>query len=119
MLLANHFRQEVASSLGKSCEAFDEDAAAWLLQHRWPGNVRELQNVVERAVTLTQSPRISLKDLRIEFTSDDAIGHSLRPTLEELEFDYIRRVLEEAKGDKAAAARILGVSVRTLQRRFK
>ena len=43
----------------------------------------------------------------------------LRPTLEELEREYISRVLAETKGDKNAAARILGVSVRTLQRLFK
>jgi two-component system response regulator PilR (NtrC family)/two-component system response regulator HydG len=117
MLLASHFLDQTASGLGKELKGFDEEATAWLLRHRWPGNVRELENVVERAVTLASGSRITLADLHTEFTAPTATG-SARPTLAELEADYIRRVLEETRGDKVAAARILGISVRTLQRRF-
>jgi DNA-binding NtrC family response regulator len=93
------------------------EATAWLLRHRWPGNVRELENIVERAATLAPGPLIRLTDLNIEFAAPTSVG-STRPTLAELEAQYIHRVLDETKGDKVAAARILGVSVRTLQRRF-
>jgi DNA-binding NtrC family response regulator len=118
MLLVAHFLARAAGPLGKPLEGFDEEATAWLLAHRWPGNVRELENLVERAATLARGPRIALADLRTEYSvAGPAPG--LRPTLAELEDQYVRRVLEEAKGDKAVAARILGVSVRTLQRRFK
>ena len=79
--------------------------------------MRELENVVERAATLARGPLITLADLGIEFTGVTSLELGLRPTLAELEDRYIRRVLEETKGDKTAAARILGVSVRTLQRR--
>jgi DNA-binding NtrC family response regulator len=116
-LLAAHFLERAAATLGKRIEGFDEEATAWLAQHRWPGNVRELENVVERAVTLARGPRIALGDLKIEFASGVAPSAGPRPTLAELEREYIRRVLQETKGDKRAAARILGVSVRTLQRR--
>jgi DNA-binding NtrC family response regulator len=116
-LLAGHFMERAAGTLGKRVEGFDEAAMAWLVQHRWPGNVRELENVVERAVTLTRGPRIGLEDLKIEFASGVAPSTGPRPTLAELEREYIRRVLQETKGDKRAAARILGVSIRTLQRR--
>jgi DNA-binding NtrC family response regulator len=116
-LLAAHFLERAAATLGKRIEGFDEEATAWLAQHRWPGNVRELENVVERAVTLARGPRIALADLKIEFASGVAPSAGPRPTLAELEREYIRRVLQETKGDKRAAARILGVSVRTLQRR--
>ncbi|MBI4591014.1 MAG: sigma-54-dependent Fis family transcriptional regulator [Candidatus Rokubacteria bacterium] len=118
-LLAGHFLDRAAEALGKRFEGFSEEAMAWLLQHRWPGNVRELENVVERAATLARGPLITLADLRIEFTLLGASETALRPTLAELERQYIRRVLEETQGDKRAAAKILGVSVRTLQRRFK
>ena len=118
LLLANHFLARASAGLGKRLEGFDEDATAWLLAHRWPGNVRELENVVERAVTLARGPRISRADLGIEFVPEGASGLSLRPTLAELEEQYIRRVLQETNGDKAATAKILGISVRTLQRRF-
>jgi len=118
LLLANHFLARASAGLGKRLEGFDEDATAWLLAHRWPGNVRELENVIERAVTLARGPRVTRADLGIEFAPEGAAGLSLRPTLAELEEQYIRRVLEETNGDKAAAAKILGISVRTLQRRF-
>ncbi len=117
MLLANHFLARAAGAAGKTIEGFDEEATTWLAQHRWPGNVRELENMVERAVTLAREARITRADLGTEFVSAaPAGGH--RPTLAEVEEQYIRRVLEETKGDKSAAARLLGISVRTLQRRF-
>jgi DNA-binding NtrC family response regulator len=117
MLLATHFLQRAAATLGKDIDGFDEEATAWLLRHRWPGNVRELENIVERAATLARGSHITLADLHIEF-GPPAVTGGPRPTLAELEAQYIQRVLEETKGDKVAAARILGVSVRTLQRRF-
>jgi two-component system response regulator AtoC len=117
LLLATHFLKHAAASLGKELTGFDEEATAWLLHHRWPGNVRELENMVERAATLAAGPQITRGDLHTEFSAPSATGGSW-PTLGELEAQYIQRVLDETKGDKVAAARILGVSVRTLQRRF-
>jgi DNA-binding NtrC family response regulator len=95
---------------------FADDAVRWLAEHRWPGNVRELENVVERAAVLAKGPLVTLTDLGTEFAIVPGAS-SLRPTLAELERQYIQRVLEETGGDKLAASRILGVSVRTLQRR--
>jgi two-component system response regulator PilR (NtrC family)/two-component system response regulator HydG len=117
-LLAAHFLKRAAASLGKPLEGFDDEALAWLGRHRWPGNVRELENVVERAATLARGPLVTLADLHTEFVTPASGGGATRPTLAELEADYIQRVLEETRGDKVAAARILGISVRTLQRRF-
>ena len=118
MLLATHFLRRATERLGKSVTGFDEAATAWLTGHRWPGNVRELENVVERAATLTQGAEVTRKDLGVEFATASA-GGGMRPTLAELEDAYMQRVLEEAGGDKRAAARILGVSVRTLQRKLR
>jgi two-component system, NtrC family, response regulator HydG len=117
-LLAEHFLQDAAGRLGKRLAGFTPEALAWMREHRWPGNVRELENVVERAAVLAAGPTVSLADLRTEFAVAPAAA-SLRPTLEELEREYIRRVLDEVHGDKQAAAKILGVSVRTLQRKEK
>jgi transcriptional regulator with PAS, ATPase and Fis domain len=118
MLIAEHYLRETADRLGKRMEGFDETARGWMEHHAWPGNVRELENVIERAVVLARAPRITRADLGTEFTLEEA-GSPLRPTLATLEEQYVRRVLDEVKGDKVAAAKILGVSVRTLQRRFK
>jgi DNA-binding NtrC family response regulator len=115
-LLATHFLKRAAESVGKELEGFDEEAMKWLLQHRWPGNVRELENVVERAATLARGPLITMDDLRVEFASLETVEGGVRPTLAELQMRYIRRVLSETNGNKQAAARILGLSVRTLQR---
>jgi two-component system, NtrC family, response regulator HydG len=117
-LLARHFLERAAGALSKPLDGFDEAAMAWLVGHRWPGNVRELENVVERAATLTRGPLVTMRDLRVEFAGIAGRDSSLQPTLEELERSYIERILEEVKGDKRAAARILGLSVRTLQRKY-
>jgi DNA-binding NtrC family response regulator len=116
LLLAEHFLRRAAAALDKPLEGFDDDARAWLLKHRWPGNVRELENVVERAATLARHVRVTEDDLQTEFASTVAAAGTW-PTLGELEAQYVRRVLDHTKGDKTAAAMILGVSVRTLQRR--
>ena len=118
LMLADHFLRRAAETLGRALDGFDAEASAWLLAHRWPGNVRELENVVERAATLAHGPRLTLKDLHVEFAAP-ASGGAGRPTLADLEIDYIRRVVAEAGGDKRAAARLLGVSVRTLQRKLR
>jgi DNA-binding NtrC family response regulator len=115
-LLAEHFLKRASDSMGKVIEGFDPDALKWLHEHNWPGNVRELENVVERAATLAKGKVITRDDLRIEFTPGASAELGVRPSLADVESQYIRRILDEVGGDKRAAARILGISVRTLQR---
>ncbi|MEK7444986.1 MAG: helix-turn-helix domain-containing protein, partial [candidate division NC10 bacterium] len=108
-----------ARRLGKRLSGFTPDAAEWMLGHSWPGNVRELENAVERGAVLARGPEVMLADLRSDIDSAQPTPSALRPSLEDLELQYIRRVLEEVRGDKRAAAKVLGVSVRTLQRKVK
>jgi DNA-binding NtrC family response regulator len=115
-LLAEHFLKRAAAGMGKEIDGFDQDALKWLHEHNWPGNVRELENVVERAATLAKGTQITRDDLRIEFTPGSSGELGIRPSLADIENQYIRRILDEVGGDKRAAARILGISVRTLQR---
>jgi DNA-binding NtrC family response regulator len=117
-VLAAHFLERACAELGKKLEGFDADATAWMMQHPWPGNVRELENAVQRAVVLARGLLVTAADLRVDFAPPAPAGSRLRPTLAEVEDQYMRRVLQETNGDKHAAARILGVSVRTLNRRF-
>jgi DNA-binding NtrC family response regulator len=92
-----------------------------LLAHDWPGNVRELSNVLERAVTLTDHDTLLAEDLL--FGHATALGDSLEAfarkgvTLEELDQRYIDTVLAVAGGNKAHAARILGIDRRTIYRK--
>jgi two-component system response regulator HydG len=118
-LLAQHFLGRAAGTLGKRVVGFTDEALAWLGRQRWPGNVRQLENVVERAATLAKGPSITMADLSMDFVDPAGPGAGPRPTLHEVEQRYIERVLAETKGDKNAAARVLGVSVRTLQRMFR
>ncbi|HXG02571.1 MAG TPA: sigma-54 dependent transcriptional regulator [Candidatus Binatia bacterium] len=116
--LARQFLARAAGAAGKALVDFSPEARSWLEAYRWPGNVRELENLVERAVALARGPVVHLDDLRPDLTGPLSPDTGVRPTLAELEDSYIRRVLAETRGDKRAAARILGVSVRTLQRRM-
>src|SRR5262249_30180191 len=118
MLIGEHYLRETSGRLGKHIEGFDEPARGWMERRPGPANVREHENVSERAVVLARPPRITRADLGTEFTLDES-SSPFRPTLATLEGQYVRRVLEEVRGDKVAAAKILGVSVRTLQRRFQ
>ena len=97
------------------------DALAVLIAHPWPGNVRELENVIERAMVLTRGERIEKSAV-----ADGALAearhtieqlHADRPPLEKLEERYIKLILSEVNDSKDAAAKILGVSRRTLYRK--
>ena len=92
-----------------------------LMAYSWPGNVRELANLIERAVALCDHDTLLPDDLDFP-KGPDAIetfltGYSQAPvSLEDLERAYVRRVLESRGGNKADAARVLGINRRTLYR---
>jgi DNA-binding NtrC family response regulator len=94
-----------------------------LTTHPWPGNVRELANVIERAVVLSDHDTLLPEDL--DFPKDCGLGALLEQSadgnvpLEDLERAYVRRVLDEHGGNKAGAARVLGINRRTLYRKLK
>jgi two-component system response regulator HydG len=121
-LLAEHFLAQAVATTAKSVSGFTTETMAALLRHPWPGNVRELQNVVERAVTLTTAGPITPETLLLDTAVNQPTGIALaqlprRPTLGQLTGEYVALVLQEAGGDKARAAQILGISKRTLYRR--
>jgi DNA-binding NtrC family response regulator len=118
-LLAQYFLERAAGTLGRRFDGFTEDALAWLVAQPWPGNVRQLENVVERAATLAKEPWIGRADVSTDLLNVVPPAMRRRLTLHEVEHQYVEQVLAETKGDKTAAARILGVSVRTLQRMFR
>ncbi|HLH06100.1 MAG TPA: sigma-54 dependent transcriptional regulator [Terriglobales bacterium] len=95
------------------------------LQYEWPGNVRELENCIERAVALGNGNVIDVQDLppSIRSASPEPVsrpeGAPAASNLEDLEKETIRRVFEQAKGDKVLAGRLLGISRATLYRKLK
>lgn len=95
---------------------FSDAAIEYLLRYDWPGNVRELENVIARSLVLSSEPVIDVVDLSLDFIN--TVSRNPR-TLDELERQAITRTLEETRGNKRAAARILGIGKDTLYRRLK
>jgi len=115
-LLANHFMQQLASELGVERRDLDEAEITRLLGYDWPGNVRELRNVIERALLLNRSPSSCVPGLQDAVAGDDPDEvESL--LLESVEKRHILRVLNQESGNKSAAARLLGISRKTLERK--
>ena len=88
----------------------------------WPGNVRELENVVERAVVLSQGDQLNVQDLPFELQgkemdTGDKFVFSMGTPLKDIEREVIQRTLKMVNGDKNRAAEILGITARTIYRR--
>ncbi|HEV8268104.1 MAG TPA: helix-turn-helix domain-containing protein, partial [Thermoanaerobaculia bacterium] len=114
--LARHFLTKIALREGREPLALSRDAVAALLAHSFPGNVRELENVLEGAAALVRGETIHAEDLQLVTGRRPEAPHSDQD-LASLERDHIRRVLESVGGNKARAARILGINRRTLYRK--
>ncbi len=124
-LLIDHFLRMLAARHGRDPLALDPDAQARLLAYDWPGNVRELQNVLERAVVMAAQDIIGPEHLPSTLRAGGAhpaavpaaAGTDARlPSLEEVDRLHVVRVLEHTRGNREEAARILGISRRTLTR---
>jgi PAS domain S-box-containing protein len=118
-LLVEHFVSIFAKKLGKVITSVSPATLKSLRDYSWPGNVRELANVVERATICSQGPVLRLA----EDLNEPGSGKSVQSakTLEELERDYISRVLNETGWrieGRQGAARILGINPSTLRARM-
>jgi two-component system, NtrC family, response regulator HydG len=120
-LLVNHFISRFAAENASPVEGITPDALTHLVANPWPGNVRELENVMERAVVLSQSNQITTSEVMgssIESAKKNLQQlHSDTPTLEMLEERYIKLILKQTNNQKEEAAKILGISRRTLYRK--
>jgi transcriptional regulator with PAS, ATPase and Fis domain len=115
--LAAHFMQSLSAELGMQPMPLEESTLRRLQEHHWPGNVRELKNVIERTLMLGQLPEESLNGRP---HAPQAIAeYPLDWSLDEVKDHHMTRVLEAAGGNKSAAARRLGVSRKTLERRLQ
>ncbi|HEY8095254.1 MAG TPA: sigma 54-interacting transcriptional regulator [Methylobacter sp.] len=119
-LLARFFLTKYAKKFGKRFDDIDPAGLEYLRQYAWPGNVRELQNVIERAVILSQGSLLEIAPLQPTRAHPEAATGKLR-TLEAVEREHIMRTLEatnwQISGVKGAAA-ILGMNPNTLRSRM-
>gem|GEM_PF-22077 len=131
--LARHFCAQFAAHHGKPGLTLSEGALDALRRERWPGNVRQLQNVIERLVVLAQGPLIGAEDIRDDGARAEAF-ETQAPTLtglheapggmlDEATLSAERKVIEaalaRASGNRTLAARLLGVSRRTLYNKLQ
>jgi two-component system response regulator FlrC len=126
MLLAQHFLEQYAADNNRGSLALNEETKRLIQNHSWPGNVRELQNAMERAVLLCAGKAISPADLMFEGSQPAAEAAPLAgleaggppPTLRDAEKELIRVALDHTDGNRTHAAKVLGISVRTLRNKL-
>ncbi len=125
--LAEHFREQFSREYQKNGLKFAKGVLDALEQRKWNGNVRELKNIVERGVLLAQSGEITLQDLLGEELIEGEISASASGqkslgedtfNLGEIEKEMIKRALSKTKGNRTHAAKLLGISVRTLRNKL-
>jgi DNA-binding NtrC family response regulator len=137
VLLADAFLKEFARENGKPAMELTNEAMQWLLDYDWPGNVRELRTVIEHGVVMSNTPKIGVRHLP-NFLRDDSLRDlrgapgkakaaiSAPPeadpedlNLARMEERLIRLALERTGDHRTEAAKLLGISRRTMQRKLK
>ena len=116
-VLADHFVRMAAFDYGLPAQPLADAEVRWLESRPWRGNVRELRHVIERKALLgelSDAAGVQLDSTRAE----DPAYYPLDWTLEQVKEDHMLRVLEASAGNRSAAARKLGVSRKTLERKF-
>lgn len=123
-VLANYFLDKYCDKLNIPSKRFSEEAIEALEAYNWPGNVRELENAIERAVVMQHDRVITPNDFdqsileANESTLSETLSYEF-PSLEELEKEYILKVLGETDWTVKEAAIILGIDHSTLHRKIK
>ena len=123
ILLANYFLQVYAQKNDKELSGFTRQAVEALSRHSWPGNVRELENCIERCVVLSKGPFVDADVLPPTVLAGksrfEQVVIPVGTPLRQAEMQLIEATLRSTGGDKDTAARILGITARTIYRKLK
>ena len=117
-LFADLFIRHANEELNRTVEGFDSEAAELLASHSWPGNLRELNNVVKRAVLLTRGNKITTAELT-QAMGQIRTDNVLQLHGEDTERQRIITALQQTNGNKAKAARLLGVDRKTIYNKIE
>jgi len=130
--LAEYLVEDYATRTGVAVPVFDPEAIARLESHPWPGNVRELKNCVERAIVLSGEGPIRPEHLTPEVLDvgrpadpigrgdeDSTVTVPVGASMQQVEREMIERTLRHTGGNKTRAARMLGVSIKTMHNKVK
>ncbi|MBT6329766.1 MAG: TIGR03013 family PEP-CTERM/XrtA system glycosyltransferase [Kordiimonadaceae bacterium] len=110
LLLAQNFLKKFSDEFNKKANSFNKDAARAISSYDWPGNVRELENRIKRAVILSDSSKISIDDLEIDYSDDHGETLNLKEIREKYDKVAIVKALSLSNGNISETARLLGIS---------
>jgi DNA-binding NtrC family response regulator len=125
-LLIRHFLLRASAEAGRPVPEIEAQAMERLLRYRWPGNARELQNAIQRGVILARDNILTVRELPpkvagLDLSPARMLGEAVdkRISLDQLERDYIRAVVDAVEGNKTEAANILQIDRKTLYRKLE
>jgi two-component system response regulator HydG len=113
LLLTNYFTEKYASEMGVEPPKFSDEVLNEFLNSEWPGNVRQLQNTIKRLL-MKERTKITFQDLPDSFKNEHSFNFREKRSLDEIETEHILRVLEQMNWNKTQAAKILGITRKTL-----
>lgn len=131
-LLITHFLEKFNTKLNKQIHHLDDEVKQYLMHYSWPGNIRELENIMERAVLLSENETISVSDIPktiaggteppsviLEHSEDLSLKDTVKKHTQAVEKALIISVLNETDGNVTQAAKKLKISRKSLQTKMK
>jgi DNA-binding NtrC family response regulator len=115
-LLIRHFLADFTTRYNRGKLQITKRAEAVLCRHSWPGNIRELENALSYACMLTQNGTVDIVDLPDYLLESRSVDGPNLPTLAEVEYQHVMKVLKACDGNRARAAEVLGIGRATLYR---
>lgn len=117
--LIQYFLKKYNGQLNKRVEMFEPEIMDLIMKYQWPGNIRELENIIQRAMVLTERKNIRLADFPLfrekRGVEPDLHQKNLTQVLAKVEFQMIEKALEETKHNQTEAAERLGITRSSLQ----
>ncbi|RPJ72931.1 MAG: sigma-54-dependent Fis family transcriptional regulator [Desulfobacteraceae bacterium] len=120
LLLVRYFTAKYAEEMSRPAPHFSDRALETFKGYSWPGNVRELENLIQRLIAMSEADVIDAPDLPAAMRSECLIdGRGFDRSLDEVEQEYIRHVLDRVGGNKTRAAAVLKIDRKTLRDKLK
>jgi len=123
--LANYFLERYNKEFGKRIKGLDDAAVRALTEYHWPGNIRQLESVIERAILMCESSKITLKDIKSELRLSQQQGvldievPDEGINFEDLERELLKKAMDKSNYVASKAAKLLGMSYKTFWYRWE